>query len=112
MAQPIEIYGSKQPIRVHFIAEWAECRHLRQADVARELGVDKSQVSRWFSGKLPEQANLTRLAGLFEIEVNMLFRHPDEDWIAQFFKDRSEEERNRARQVLEIAFPPKDGTNG
>lgn len=97
---------------MHFIAEWAEHRHLRQADVVREIGVDKSQVSRWFAGKLPEQANLDKLAALFDVEPNMLFRHPDEDWLARFLRSKTQEERERVKQMLEIAFPPRNGTHG
>ncbi len=112
MAQPTKIHRGKVPARLHFIAEWAEYRHFRQADVVREIGVDKSQVSRWFSGKLPEQANLDRLAALFSIEPNMLFRHPDEDWLARFLRGRTQEERERAKQMLQLAFPVRDGTTG
>jgi transcriptional regulator with XRE-family HTH domain len=106
MAQLSKIHGNKTPIRLHFIVEWAERRGLRQTDIVNELEVDKGQVSRWFGGQLPQASNLERLAALFEIEPNMLFRHPDEDWLAEFFKSRSEQEQQRAKQMLEIAFPP------
>jgi transcriptional regulator with XRE-family HTH domain len=112
MSRQAKIHGGKTPFRIHFIAEWAERRHLRQTDFVEALDVDKGLVSRWFSGSLPQASNLERIAGLLEVDVNMLFRHPDEDWLSEFFKGRSEEERNRARQVLEIAFPPKTGTDG
>jgi transcriptional regulator with XRE-family HTH domain len=98
----------KPAIRLHYIAEWAERRHLRQADIVREIGVDKSNVSRWFSGALPSEENIRALAALFELdEPAALFRHPDEDWMARLLRGRSTEERERAKQMLELAFPPR-----
>lgn len=112
MEQPKRVQAGKTPQRLHFIAEWAEHRHLRQADVARELGVDKGLVSRWFAGQLPKTHNIAALAALLDIEPNMLFRHPDEDWLASFFRSRSNEDLERAKQVLDLAFPKRDGTDG
>jgi hypothetical protein len=40
-------------------------------------------------------------------EPAALFRHPDDDWLARFFRGKSEEERYRIRQILEAAFPTK-----
>jgi hypothetical protein len=34
-----------------------------------------------------------------------LFRHPDDDWIAAFFRRRSSEERYQMRKMLEERFP-------
>lgn len=64
---------AKQPsLRLHFIPEWAEARGLRQADIVEALqeagtGVDKSTVSRWFSGNLPEERHILALQGLFAL---------------------------------------------
>ncbi|MDX3927653.1 MAG: helix-turn-helix domain-containing protein [Shinella sp.] len=69
---------SKQPRRPHYIAEWAEAQELTQADLARELGADKSVVSRWFNGTTPGVEWQERLAALFHCEPESLFRHPDE----------------------------------
>ena len=107
MARPIRRQADKE-IRLHFIPEWAERRGLRQADLVDALGgaVDKSTVSRWFSGTLPARDHLAALQGLFELEeASALFRHPDDDWLARFFRSRTEEERYRIRQILEAAFP-------
>ena len=44
------------------------------ADVARELGVDKSAVSRWMSGeRTPTLQNLIDLAGLLGLEMRDLW---------------------------------------
>ena len=110
MAQRTVIHAGKTPPRIHFISEWAERRQLSQADIVREVGADKSTVSRWFAGALPTEKYLEPLAGLFGTEVNGLFRHPDDDWMMRFLQNRSIDELNRIRQVLSSAFP-KTGTD-
>ena len=100
-----KIHPSKQPRRPHFIPEWAGLRQLTQADLARELGADKSLVSRWFSGSSPGKAWQVKLAAMFETEPDALFRHPDDDWLARFFAGRKREEIDRIKATLEAAFP-------
>lgn len=96
--------------RVHYIVEWAEHRGLIQADIARELGVDKSTVSRWFDGAVPTESYLVGLAELLGAdEPAALFRHPDDDWLTRFLRGRSKQERDQIKATLEIAFPPKQG---
>lgn len=105
MARPARIHKGKQPTRFHYIPEWAKHRHMRQRDVVRALRVDKSTVSRWFDGTIPVDEHLIALTGLFAAEEPAaLFRHPDDDWIARFFKGRSEAARKRARAALELIF--------
>ena len=98
----------KRDEKLHYIPEWAERRQMRQVDVVEALQglVDKSTVSRWFAGKMAQADHLEALRELFSLDaVADLFRHPDEDWLAKFFRERSEDERYRIRQVLEAAFP-------
>ena len=95
----------KQPRRPHYIPEWAEARNMKQADLARELGVDKSVVSRWYHGTSPGTEWQAKLAALFHCEEESLFRHPDDDWMARFFRNRKREEIERMKQMLELAFP-------
>lgn len=87
---------------------------MRQADIVRAMPsdqrIDKSTVSRWFRGSLPKEDHLVALAGLFETDVPALFRHPDDDWIARLLQNRSEEERQRIAQVIELSFPRRTGT--
>lgn len=107
------IHRSKQPRRPHFIAEWAEMRGMSQADIARELGADKSVISRWFSGSTPSVEYQERLAALFQCEPESLFRHPNDDWLSRFFANRTKDEVERMKQMLEAAFPTKrNGTTG
>jgi hypothetical protein len=108
-----EIHKGKQPNRPHFIPEWAERRgYKNQADLADALDADKSVVSRWYSGTSPSKEWQKKLSSLFDCERDGIFRHPDDDWIAKFFRDRSDDEIKRMKQMLEAAFPPtrKTGT--
>lgn len=103
------IHRGKQPRRPHFIPEWAERRGYEdQADLVKALGADKSVVSRWYSGATPGEEWQKKLTALFHCEEpDGIFRHPDDDWLAKFFRDRSDDEVTRAKQLLETAFPPK-----
>jgi transcriptional regulator with XRE-family HTH domain len=111
MAKITKIHQSKRPVRRHFIAEWAESRGLRQIDIATELDVDKSLVSRWFAGHLPQAHYQEALAALFQVVPEALLRHPDDDWLARFFQGRQAEERERIKQAMELAWPLRSGTD-
>lgn len=99
------IHKGKQPRRPHFIPEWAEARRLKPADLARELGADKSVVSRWYNGASPGAEWQDKLAALFHCERDALFRHPDDDWLSRFFRGRAADEIERIKATLEAAFP-------
>lgn len=92
--------------RRHFIAEWAERRGVRQADIVRELGADKGAVSRWFADDIiPTEKYLKPLADYLGVdEVIDLFRHPDDDWLKKMFHDKTEEQREAAIEMLKIFF--------
>lgn len=117
MAQVVRIHSGKTPIRMHYIREWAKKRGLKQADIVRQMPADqkadKSTVSRWFKGSVPTEKHLVALVGILEAEEPaQLFRHPDDDWIAGLLRGRSEEERQKIAQVIEITFPRRTGTGG
>lgn len=105
-----QIHADKTPVRIHYIPEWAERRNLSQADVVREIGADKSLVSRWFAGTLPKDEYLEKLAALFGTDVHGLFRHPDDDWLTRFFRDKTEEQKERAIEMLRLFFKEHDKT--
>lgn len=107
MQKPTRIHQNKTPIRRHFIKEWAEARNLTRADLARELGIDKSQPSRWWDGQMPQPAEQERIAAVFGIEPEALLRHPDADWMSRFFEGRASEERERIKKAMELSFPLK-----
>jgi transcriptional regulator with XRE-family HTH domain len=112
MSAPVRNHTVKNNNKIHFIREWAERRGMRQADIVRGLGVDKGLVSKWFNGALPQAENILRLAELFALdEPSDLFRHPDDDWLAKFFRDRSQEELKRMIATLEAAFPKNSGVD-
>lgn len=80
---------------------------MSRADIARELGADKSVVSRWFGGATPTPAWQEKLAALFNCDPESLFRHPDDDWLRRFLQGRAKDEVERIKQTLEAAFPRK-----
>jgi transcriptional regulator with XRE-family HTH domain len=105
MARVSKIFGTRNPTRIHFLAEWAERRGMIQADIARELGVDKGTVSRWFDGFLPKEQTIPLLAEILSIEPSALFRHPDDDWIARIVSGRNDDEKQRIIAMIDAAFP-------
>lgn len=110
MSNQPTIHADKTPIRIHFIVEWAEKRNLKQADIVREIGADKGLVSRWFDGTVPKAEWLDKLAEMFGTDVHGLFRHPDDDWLAKLFRDKTQEQREQAINMLRLLF--KEGRTG
>lgn len=108
MGNVVTIHTDKDEPRVHFIAEWLEHRELSQAEIVRELGVNKGTVSKWCSGALPAEDNLRALAAFLEVEPVELFRHPQDDWITRFFMNRSTEQLKQMVATLNAAFPRKE----
>lgn len=98
-------FPSKQPRRPHYIEAWAMSHGLSQADLARKLGADKSIVSRWYAGTTPGTEWQERIAALFGISAESIFRHPDDEWMQQFFKGRTPDEIAHIKQAMEITFP-------
>lgn len=103
------IHKSKQPRRPHYVREWAEKRGMRPVDLATELDVDKSQVTRWYQGSTPNEESLAKLGALFGVEPESMFRDPDEDWLARLLRGRDREEIQRIITTIETAFPRKAG---
>ena len=102
------IHKGRQPNRPHYIREWAEKRgYGTQAELTEALGADKSVVSRWYAGTSPSREWQDRLAALFGCERDGIFRHPDDDWMSRFFRNRSQDELDRMKQMLEAAFPAR-----
>lgn len=70
--------------RMHYIPEWAKQAGKAQAALVRETGVDKSNVSRWFRGVIPDREHLIAVAeALGAPEPAALFVHPAEYKILQ-----------------------------
>ncbi|MDK1386342.1 helix-turn-helix transcriptional regulator [Sinorhizobium sp. 8-89] len=95
--------------RFHFIPEWAKKKRMKQADIVRSTGADKGVVSRWFNeGVVPKDEYLVKLAVIFGTDISGLFRHPDEERIAQLLRGRSAAERQKAIEMLELLFKDND----
>ncbi len=105
MSNIARIHQGKTPQRLHFIPEWAEYRGMKQADIVKGIGADKGLVSKWFAGTVPSDKWIEPLAEALKTDPSGLFRHPDDDWLARFFRQRSADERERAITMLEAAFP-------
>ena len=108
MDRDAEVTALKQGRRPHYVREWAERRGVRQGDIVREIGADKSLVSRWFRDTLPATPSAPwqkKLAQYFGVTPEALFRHPDEDWVANFLAGRKPEEIDRIKATMETAFP-------
>jgi transcriptional regulator with XRE-family HTH domain len=67
-----------KPKRIHSIAEWANFRAMSQSDIVRETGIDKSTISRWFSGQTPSMNSLRRLADVLQTDVDSLLMAPEQ----------------------------------
>lgn len=105
MAKDSANSASKQPRRPHFIEAWADLKGVSQAQLARDLDVDKSLVSRWYAGSSPGMESQKKLAAYFGCEPDALFQHPNADWIRRFLDGRSQDEIDRIRKSLELIFP-------
>lgn len=106
------IHQGKTPVRRHFIKEWMESRNMKPPELISLLDADRSTVYRWLDGQLPQPQWQERLAALFDIEPDALLRHPDDDWLARFFRNRDASERERIKKAMEIAWPRPTGTDG
>ncbi|MBZ7921634.1 helix-turn-helix transcriptional regulator [Ensifer adhaerens] len=102
------------PERLHFIPEWAKSKGMKQVEVALRVGASQGVVSRWYAGNVPSSEYLPKLAELFGTDVHGLFRHPDEEWIAQLLRTRTPAERNKAIEMLLLLFKDDErtGTEG
>ena len=77
--------------------------------------VDKTQVYRWLRGQMPQAPMQARIAAAlgFEGETERLLIDPTMDWLTDFFRDKTEEQKEKAIQMLKLMFDTqKDGTNG
>lgn len=124
MTKVSKIHQNKQPVRRHYLAEWLEARGMKPMDLVELLNdperssefseIDKTQVYRWLRGQLPQPATQLRIASAlgFEGEPEKLLQHPSMDWLSEFFKKRTEDETEKAIQMLKLMFPEgKTGTN-
>jgi transcriptional regulator with XRE-family HTH domain len=84
-----------------------ERRGITAAELSRQTGADKGQISRWLDGAAPGEKWQDALRQFFHTGREGIFRHPDDDWLTQFFEGRKREEIERIKQTMEMAFPKK-----
>lgn len=107
-----QIHARRQPKRPHYLRDWLNRRGFKtDSEFADEIGADKSVVSRWLDEDDPTTPGKDwqiKLGVFFGSEDDPadIFRHPDDDWFAKFFQTRSDDQIKRAREMLEIGFPP------
>lgn len=76
--------------------------------------VDKSQAYRWLKGQMPQPQMQKRIADSLDMEdPAQLLRNPTDDWLARFFDDKTEKQKESAVQMLKLWFESqKTGTDG
>ena len=72
-------------------------RRMQPGDLAREMGVHGTTVSRWRGGRVPEEATLRHLAGVLRVLLNWL---------------KSGQGERHAAQSTAGASDPADGVGG
>ena len=125
MAKVTKIHQGKQTIRRHFIGEWLETKGMAVSDLVAALNdpdrdsslpeIDKTQVYRWLKGQMPGASTQARLAAIFgfEGEPGRLLQDPTIDWLSEFFRDKTEEQKQKAIDILKLLFDDKrTGTGG
>jgi transcriptional regulator with XRE-family HTH domain len=106
------IYANRQPRRPHYLAQLMERYNVTRADIVEALDVDKSQLSRWLDEERPSTPSpewaqkLGEYFGKGHDPVD-IFTDPDVDWLSRLLKDRSADEKDRIKAMIEAAFPAK-----
>lgn len=90
---------------VHFIGEWIAALGHTQEDVAEKIGVNKSTVSRWCAGGLPELDNVLKIADVLGREPNDLFHHPKEVWLLETYRSKDDKDKKRLEIAVSNTFP-------
>lgn len=86
--------------RVYF-KEWREARDLTQQQLAERLGTTHVTVSRMETGARQwNQGYLEALAEALDTEPQNLFHHPGRPTLDELLRDASDEDRQRAIQVV------------
>jgi hypothetical protein len=119
MAKTSRIHSNKPAVRRHFLAEWLEAKEITPMELLEGLNdpdrfsdlpaVDKSQIYRWIKGQMPNRSAQVRIAHAlgFPDEPEKLMRDPAIDWIAKFFIDKTEKQKQSAISLLKLFFEEK-----
>jgi transcriptional regulator with XRE-family HTH domain len=84
-----------------FFKEWREAKELTQEQLAARLGTTHVTISRMETGAREWNAGyLSAMAEALGIEPQDLFHHPSRPTLDELLRDASEEDRNRALEVV------------
>jgi hypothetical protein len=128
MRKPTRIHQNRTTFRRHYLREWLEEREMSAMDLLDLLNeaadmetqpLDKSQVYRWLRGQLPHRPTQVRIAAALELndpetgEPNpeILMMHPAMSFLAERVDVDSPEDMEKLRQLVEITFPHRTGTD-
>lgn len=114
-AQLTEIYAKRQARRPHYLAKIMERRDVSRAKLLEDLGVDKSQLSRWLDDDRPSTPSpvwALKLGQYFssgpdDDDLVDIFTDPDLARFQKMTKGRPPDEVDRMLATLEAAFPRK-----
>ena len=88
----------ERPDHPNYLAAWRKEKGLKQEQVANILGVDKSTIHRWETGKRAVDINdLNRLAAVYEVDPVALLLSPNDASLAR--------QLTEARAILERISP-------
>jgi transcriptional regulator with XRE-family HTH domain len=107
-----QIYANRTPRRPHYLHALMERHGVTRADIVEALDVDKSQLSRWLDEDRPSTPSPEWARKLGEFfgkghDVVDIFTDPDVDWLSRLLRDRSADEKERIKAMIEAAFPAK-----
>lgn len=111
----VEIYQKRQVRRPHYLAKLLEQHQVSRVKLADELGVDKSQISRWLDEDKPSTPSpdwALKLGQYFAASDDPddfvdIFTDPDVARFQRMVRGRSPDEVDRMLATLEAAFPAK-----
>jgi hypothetical protein len=111
-SQLARIYENRQPRRPHYLAQLMERHGVTRAELIEAIGVDKSLLSRWLDEKKPStpSPDWSRALGEFFGKGHDpvdIFANPDVDWLSRLLQDRSADELERIKAMIEAAFPAR-----
>ena len=106
------IHTTKQPRRPHYLREWMERRQITAAELSRQTGADKGQISRWLDGTAPGVKWHNVLRDFFNAGYEGIYRHPDDCWATKYFEGRQQEEVDRIKQTMDLLFPNQARAGG
>lgn len=107
------IYSKRQPSKPHYLARLMARQNVTRSTLMKELGIDKSQLSRWLHETRPATPSpewAQKLGQYFSPSLDDddfvdIFADPDVQWIAKKLQGRTDEEKARIIAMIDAAFP-------